>query len=785
MSACQFSIVMPVHNVRAYLRECVDSILGQSFADFELIAVDDASPDGSGDILDEYAATDSRVKVHHLQRNVGLGEARNVGLADCIGDYVLFVDSDDKLTPGTLAALSERIEQTDRPDIVVFDYARTYWTGRVTRNMLADSLSAAGSANAFAAQDAPELLELLMVVWNKAYRRDFATTHSFRFPPGYYEDLVWTYPTMLTAERIAVLDRVCYHYRQRRHGNILRSQNLKHFDVFEQYERVFAYVDEHPDLERWRTFLFKRMVSHLTLILSSPDRVSKELRHQFFDRLVQAWRRFATDDYTLPSGRAGLKLRTIARGDYTAFEVVSIGGQVVRRANKRVAITKRTTSRRVTNGKRSLIHAYYRREQRKPIDEYLAVYSAYWSTGYACNPAAIYEAAKRIAPHIRGVWVVRRVDVEHLPEGIDHVELNSPDYYRTVARAKYFVNNVNFSDNVVKRPGMIHVQTQHGTPLKKMGIDLQQFPVGAARMNFRALLRRCDRWDFLLSANRFSSEVWERSYPSAYITLETGYPRNDRLVRATPADRVEMRQRLNLPENTTVVLYAPTFRDWSRKTFTPPVQLGDFCRRLGDGYTVLVRGHYFTGSDPALESLERSGVLRDVSSYPTIEDLMIASDVLLTDYSSIMFDYANLDRPIVVYANDWDTYRRVRGVNFDLLTESPGVVERTQDKLVDAFTSGRYRDESAGAARKEFARRFCEFDDGHAAERVVRRVFLGEQLSTAGHAMRNTGIAQDEGARAGAVGTVLDADADADIGGAADDTALAVSADDDAAPRTD
>ncbi len=762
MSECLFSIVMPVHNVRAYLRECVDSVLGQSFADFELVAVDDASPDGSGQILDDYAAADARVKVRHLEQNVGLGEARNIGLSDCVGTYVLFLDSDDKLTPGSLAALAKRIEKTDRPDIVIFDYARTYWSGRVTRNILADSLSGPGSANAFAAEDAPELLELLMVVWNKAYRRDFATTHGFRFPTGYYEDLAWTYPTMLTAERIAVLDRVCYHYRQRRHGNILRSRNLKHFDAFDQYERVFAYVDQHPDLERWRNFLFRRMVSHLIMIMTTPGRVSGELRHQYFDRIVLAYQRLRPEGYEPPSGVAGLKQRTVARGDYAAFQTVQFGGQVIRQVNRRVARTKKATQRRVTDGKRSLIHAYYWRELQKPIDENLAVYSAYWSTAYSCNPRAIYEEAKRLAPHIRGVWVVKHTDVHVMAKGVDFVLLNSPEYYSLMARAKYFVNNVNYADNIVKRPGAVHLQTQHGTPLKKMGIDLQQFPVGAARMNFFALLRRCDRWDYLVSSNRFSSEVWERSYPSAYVTLETGYPRNDRLVRATAADTARLRRKLRLSEDTTVVLYAPTFRDWARKTFQPPVDLADFCARLGEGYTVLVRGHYFTDNDPGLAALEQSGVLRDVSDYPNTEDLMIASDVLLTDYSSIMFDYANLDHPIVVYANDWDTYRRVRGVNFDLLAQPPGIVERTQAGLVDAFTSGRYRDASAEAARKEFAKRFCEFDDGHAAERVVRRVLLGEELSTVGHATRGTGVEQggtefggdvlagsDDGARAG------------------------------------
>ena len=134
---------------------------------------------------------------------------------------------------------------------MVFDYARTYWDGSVRRNVLADVLAAPG-ADVVDVVQRPDLLTLLMVVWNKAYRLDFVREHGFRFPKGYYEDLPWTYPVMLIARRIAILDRVCYHYRQRRHGNILRSSNRGHFDVFDQYARVFAYIDANPELERWR-----------------------------------------------------------------------------------------------------------------------------------------------------------------------------------------------------------------------------------------------------------------------------------------------------------------------------------------------------------------------------------------------------------------------------------------------------------------------------------------------------------------------------------------------------
>jgi CDP-glycerol glycerophosphotransferase (TagB/SpsB family) len=719
-----FSIVVPVHNVRAYLRECLDSLQTQSFGDYELIAVDDASTDGCGEILDEYAGQDGRIRVLHLAANAGLGGARNAGMGLAAGNYVLFLDSDDTLVPGSLQAIADRLYETGIPDILVYDYARTYWTGSVERNVKAPALAQDGS-DVFAADERPDVLRMLMVVWNKAYRREFLDAHGFRFPPGYYEDLPWTYPTMISAERIAVLDRVCVHYRQRRHGNILRSQSRKHFDVFDQYDRVFAYLDEHPELERWRTFLFERMLLHLLTIVRAKNRVDPSLLREFFDAFVTAHQRHAPVGYDPRTGPGGAKLRAVAANNHALFAAAESVGGILRAGSARRKLLEQSARRRTTSVKRSLIRKYYAAQLHRALDENLAVYASYWARDYSCNPKAIYEAARELTPHIRGVWVVKKENVEAIPPGVDYVKQGSREYFDLMARAKYFVNNVNFPTEMTKRPGQVHIQTNHGTPLKTMGMQLQDYPVGANGMSFGKLLQRCDRWDYLISSNRYSSEIWERAYPCDYVTLETGYPRNDRLARATTEETARIRSDLGLDSEARVILYAPTFRDWMKPTFTPQIDLARLCNALGKDYVIIVRGHYLTRGNEEITELQERGLLRDGSKHPVLEDLMIASDALLTDYSSIMFDYAILDRPIVVYAEDWDTYTRVRGVNFDLTASPPGTLETTMDGLVDAFTSGRYAADGASALRAEFRKRFCQFDDGHAAERVVRMTMLG------------------------------------------------------------
>ena len=372
---------------------------------------------------------------------------------------------------------------------------------------------------------------------------------------------------------------------------------------------------------------------------------------------------------------------------------------------------------------------YYHLQKRLPRDDNLAVYAAYWYRSYACNPRAIYEKARDLAPRVRGVWVVRKDAAGSLPAGVDYVVEGSARYLRVMARATYLVNNVNFPHAMSKRSGSVHVHTQHGTPLKTMGLDLQCYPMGAQGMNFARLREHCARWDFTISANPMSSHVWQRVYPGNYEMLEIGYPRNDRFFHVTDEEIARIRTGLAIAPEQTAILYAPTYREY-QSDFLPLLGVSRLAAALDHGFVLLVRAHYFSpvGSRQPPDA-EKGARVVNVSSHRSVEDLCLASDVLLTDYSSIMFDYAGLDRPIVIYAPDWETYKRTRGVYFDLLAEPPGAVATTEEELIEVFRSGAACSSEAAKMRAEFRARFCVYDDGHAAERVIRRVFLGEPLA--------------------------------------------------------
>ncbi|MFE0588545.1 CDP-glycerol glycerophosphotransferase family protein [Micromonospora echinospora] len=726
------SFVVPVHRVQGYLRECLDSLLGQAFDDVEVIAVDDCSPDASPEILTGYAGRDPRVRLVRLTGNVGLGPARNVGLDRATGEYVWFVDGDDWLTPGCLPVVAERLRAT-RPDVLLVDHVRVHWNDSVTRSALRDVLPEPVGAETFRLRDRPEAVRLLHTAWNKLVRREFLVSLGLRFAPGWYEDVSFSYPVLLAAGRIGLLDRVCVNYRQRRAGAITRTPGDRHFDVFAQWERVFRFLADHPaaaGAQDLHPVLFERMVWHHLTVLGNGERIAPELRAAFFDRIVADHARWRPPGgYRTPAGVEGLKHRLVAAGRWRTFSALrgvhQAGGtarRTVRVARRRAAPVLRGAARLTRD---AALLAGYRAELRRPVDPTLAVYAAYWYRGYACNPAAIHAAARRLAPHVRGLWVVRRDRVDSLPPGLEYVVAGTAAYFRALARARWLVNNVNFPDHLRKRPGSVHVQTHHGTPVKVMGLDQRRYPLGASGMDFAALLRRIDRWDYSISSNSFSTQMWERAYPASYTTLEVGYPRNDRLVNATADEVADIRAGLGVGPGERVVLYAPTHRE-HLPGYRPPFDPHQLLDALGPHGRLLVRSHYFHDREPDASGWPSGDRVTDVSGYEPVEELYLAADVLVTDYSSAMFDFAVLDRPIVVYAPDLAAYRLARGVYFDVTEEPPGAVATTFPGLVDVFRSGAVDSSAAAGDRQRFRARFCVWDDGRAAERVVRRVFLGE-----------------------------------------------------------
>ncbi|MYV53403.1 CDP-glycerol glycerophosphotransferase family protein, partial [Streptomyces sp. SID3212] len=337
------------------------------------------------------------------------------------------------------------------------------------------------------------------------------------------------------------------------------------------------------------------------------------------------------------------------------------------------------------------LRLHYAVQRRLPLRADRAAFATYGPGG---DPAAIERKVRELAPGIRTSWLT---------------DPGSFAYWTALARSAYLTSNTLFDARLVKRPGQTLLQTHRGTPLGSVGLDLADRP--AVPADLPRLLRDAARWDYTLSANRHATLTHEKAYPSAATTLEYGHPRHDTL--HAPADVPGLRESLGIPEGFTTVLYAPAHRD-HRRAQTPSPDLERLARSLGPRHVVLTR------VAPAAPHPR----IMDVSGHPSAEVLCLVSDALITDHAPLMFDYAHLDRPIVLLHADRQVFEAVRGTTMDLRAFPPGAVARTEDELIDIFATDHWRGSRSTQLRTAFRARFCPYADAGAAERVVRRVFL-------------------------------------------------------------
>jgi CDP-glycerol glycerophosphotransferase len=414
------------------------------------------------------------------------------------------------------------------------------------------------------------------------------------------------------------------------------------------------------------------------------------------------------------------------RGDGVSSRVVAVGIAVLKRLPR-----LRARYRAVATWAR---HLRSRWRTRSGIDHDLIVFECFVGRSYAGSPRALYEAMLTDPRYgsARFVWAFR--DVAHA-DGFAPladprtaiVRWRSGEYYRAFARARVWVSNSIISPELRPRPEQLYVQTWHGTPLKRIGLDV----VESTETAMNAKREIDDRYRVegrkvgaFLSASKFTTEVFASAFglPAGDGSfVETGNPRNDVLAGAGPDDTRAARERLGLPAGKRVLLYAPTWRDDQHSSrsgyvYSHVLDVDALRAALGEDWLVLFRLHYLVTN--TIDFARYDGFLRDVSGLDDINDLCIASDVLVTDYSSVYFDYALLDRPMVFYMYDLDRYSTsLRGFYLPI-EDVPGPIARTQDELHAALA-----DPELGAKyaerRADLVATMAPHDDGHAAQRVL------------------------------------------------------------------
>ncbi|WP_441245560.1 bifunctional glycosyltransferase/CDP-glycerol:glycerophosphate glycerophosphotransferase [Kitasatospora sp. McL0602] len=374
------------------------------------------------------------------------------------------------------------------------------------------------------------------------------------------------------------------------------------------------------------------------------------------------------------------------------------------------------------------LKVYHQALQKLPVIKGQVVFESHQGKQYSDNPRAVYEELVRRGAPMKAVWS-HAGSSEGFPSGATLVKRWSWEYLRALAQAEYWVDNQGYPYRLRKRPETTYIQTWHGSALKKMGYDLaslkRQSP--AQQAEYQAGL---DRFDHFV----VRSEHDVRTLAPAYRIeerqlLRTGYPRNDVLVREGAVKDRQLAGELGIDLDRPVVLYAPTFRSdagGSVQPFELPFDVERFAERFGDRLTLLVRCHYL---DKVVLPPSVRGRVVDVSEVQEVTPLYLLADALVTDYSSLMFDYALLDRPMLFFAYDWEEYAEsTRGTYFDLLAEAPGPVLRQADELFAALEDLDGVGKEYAEQRRRFVAEYGEYDRGDAAARIADLMFGDREL---------------------------------------------------------
>lgn len=365
-----------------------------------------------------------------------------------------------------------------------------------------------------------------------------------------------------------------------------------------------------------------------------------------------------------------------------------------------------------------------------PTRKKTIVFESFLGKQYSDNPKALYLYIKSHYPHYRLYWSVDRREVHRFEnKGIDLLPRFGLRWIWVMGRAEYWITNSRLPLWIPKPKGTTYVQTWHGTPLKRLAADMEEVHMpGTDTTSYKEnFINEAKKWDYLISPNAYSSEIFRRAFQFKGTLIESGYPRNDILLNENNTERIsELKRAAGLPLDKKVILYAPTWRDdqfhhVGKYKFQLKMDIDRMREEFGDDYVIILRLHYLIADNINLESYE--GFIYDFSQNEDISELYLMSDVLITDYSSVFFDFANLRRPILFYVYDLETYRdKLRGFYFNFEEKAPGPLVKTTEQLIYELKKIEGTSSQEDANIEKFHERFCYLEDGRASERVVRTI---------------------------------------------------------------
>ncbi|WP_239748029.1 MULTISPECIES: bifunctional glycosyltransferase family 2 protein/CDP-glycerol:glycerophosphate glycerophosphotransferase [unclassified Mammaliicoccus] len=706
----ELTIIITYYNKEDYILDCIGSIINQRNQNFDLIIVNDGSTDSSNRLVNEAINNyDKNVNHINLDRNYGHAYARNIALENVETKYFMFLDADDQLASYSVEYYLSKINGLDGliGPINKFSLKKPQYVNK--DKIRIDYLTKGNNPNSFLRKN---------TVCNILFKTSIVKAHNIRFNEDLkiYIDTSFTLEYIKYVERFVRLRNFPFYFRGEIYdpfeGNTLSDQDF--IFTFEDY--VNSYLDsiKRTDNKDILNFLSQKM--------------KLEIKKGFDPSLRDINIRYSVLEKPLINIVKTLKWNIIKDGKILyKLELLFLSMDDIENAKyiNNIRSVSRHVKNIVQNNKMKNRSKYQLLDKEEAVNNETIVFESFGGKNYSDSPKYIYEYMQKHYPKLNYIWVFKNPNQNVITGNAVKVKKGSKEYYDAYSKAKFWVTNARLPLYLNKKDNQIYIQTWHGTPLKRLANDMKivRMPGTTTPKYKKNFYAETSRWDYLISPNRYSTNIFKTAFwMDENRTLEIGYPRNDILVNRSN-DQVyieKLKKELNIPKGKKIIMYAPTWRDdefvkKGKYLFDLKINLENLQKELGDEFVILLRMHYLISNALDLSGYEDFAI--DVSNYNDISELYLISDALITDYSSVMFDFGILKRPQYFFAYDIEKYDKgLRGFYMDYKNDLPGEIITDEFKLAEELKDIDKHKEKYKDKIEKFYDKFCSIEKGQSSK---------------------------------------------------------------------
>lgn len=699
MKENKITVIIPAYNTEKYIEECIMSVLKQTYQNFEILIIDDGSTDNTLKVINDI--NDNRIKVFSIENN-GQGFARNLMLKKATGDYIMFLDSDDFIEPVTLEVALKRII-SDGTDFVYFDWK--YYNNQ-SKKYSYTSREKFFHKSLLINEECKQLLDIQSYFTvNKLYNKKFLLENNIFYGEHYiYEDIVFWVKVCMNAKNVSIIQSPLYNVRINSNSTTKTNFNTdKHMVGFlKAYDDCIQLVSENEgSLYFFLSYMLRKFLLYYNF--RTPKKFKNKFINEFFERI----KIYDVKKFNKEIGLTKVIPNYNFLDNLKKFKLFSKVYHYKKYYKKIMSINSKIKSNIKSIMKGDLI--LYKNRNKNLKKQVLFMGFDYRYTG---NSRYFYEMLlnKKNIP-------IYFVTDDELVEKKKRIKPKSRKFYKELYSSKIVIFESWIPKGLRKPNNAIWINLWHGTPLKKMLYDSSEKEIVLKKISHkREKFNSIQKFDYLLVDNKNIDRYFETSFLiDSKKLLNFGYPRVEYLLKNKKNEKLkkEIRKKINIDEHKKIIMYFPTWRDYNYGVLEEELDFNYFLDQnlllnyLNDEkYVIISKDHTFLrkNKDVTMTNLET-------------QELLLISDFVITDYSSVMFDAFAINIPVCIISKDYEKYIKSRGLYEDIWEDLKPFLSTDEKEL-----SNMIKNYTINSNYKKIQKKYCYKSDGDLTKFVIDKL---------------------------------------------------------------